>query len=227
MYGRFLLYNLKFTNDIFIGAKYIEMILNYKNYPHASALLSRTFEVYFDPPRNNVTKKRPLPNYRITYSKYGRLILPSPYRTQCIDYKIVTGINLNENLRDYIISKSIETFNKWPFSVITNDTADFSIITSTDMRNITFDKIYNQLDVKCFSKFSNPECSDVLYQTELVEMRIVNDLTIRAESSRDVSYFVTLLPKLELVEVVIYLFTCMGMWLGASVFGLNQLVITI
>lgn len=155
----------------------------------------------------------------------GVISLPPPYKTNCFDYKGSFKHGKDDCIHNCMVKKTVDFSRKWPFSIITTARANVSLITVDDMQNRTFSRIYNEINTLCAQQCSKEECISGSYLTNLLEVTVENDLGIRVLSSSEVSFNVILLPKLEIIEFIVYVFSCTGIWLGASVLKLQDVLI--
>ena len=141
--------------------------------------------------------------------------LPKPYDTQCIP-------NLNKHLcyEDCLI-KRFETIGKVPWSGFLTEPSDLKMFTQLDYANKTMGFVAQDSLEKCHRRCKiNTECVTTYTITRIVEhssesFRIHSMLPGRPLTS------IRTIPYLTLIEYIIQVGSCCGIWFGLSIVSFN------
>ena len=156
--------------------------------------------------------------------------LPPPYETGCRDYSKsrLDGRGSSEKCFDECVFKrSTSILSRIPFTSIIKESnsnlTNLHHMLATDIDNRTTSTTLKKLMSNCRKTCSAVDCRSVIFMTQLTSHYANNDIIFRVDSPRDPVLIIKAVPKLVMAEYVIYLFSCIGTWLGVAVVSLNPM----
>ena len=151
--------------------------------------------------------------------------MEAPYDTMC--RRSESGIK-SECLRTCIANRSIERIGKHSIEsiVLDDDTVDFNLkhLNTQDFRNESTNVKIMKLGNECRAICNFLDC-DTSY-TLLNTISLGHDsraILFRIDLPKTPNYQIVYLANLSLVDFSLYICSCLGMWLGISLFTLNPL----
>lgn len=213
-------YVLGLNTTLFDRATFVWNIVHPAGVPHTSRYSAGDI-------RRKVRDSKDSENtyFRYTYSEFVYKLLPLPYETACGTNQGLSGFEC----RQQCMNKGLlERIGSLPTSwIIEEDSAidlNQKLLTAQDLAtNETKLNEYLTVESECNKKCPNPECEYSLYHTELwsLENREQAIIGIRVMLPLFPTTSITYVPKYELNDFLLLLLSCMGTWLGISLFDFN------
>lgn len=184
----------------------------------------------------------------IDYPILGRVYSPSYYKVansymsihvQCINF---TTHNLGYPYSKYICesdfkhadcmkycmtNETLSKFNRLPFTFFYDTPIDYSMVSFTQMRNRTISIQLNQLYEKCSKKCTmypcHPDyCITSGYADSALQFGISKPgSTIRIETTGHPNANINSMPKVSLLDFIIYTLSSLGIWFGLVIVSCN------
>ncbi|KAI1283080.1 hypothetical protein HDE_12848 [Halotydeus destructor] len=169
-----------------------------------------------------------------TFSSFNVQSLPAPYTTDCIDYDMLGKFSSKYDcIEKCKVEKSVAILDRVPFSAIIAESAaeylNRTILSNRDFANLTLARIFNGIQESCRHapqcRFSN--CYDEIQVTHALSHKRTNDIEFNVHAPREPFFEIWILPRLDIIDYVIYLCSCISIWLGFSALDLRKLVLKI
>lgn len=208
-----VLYSLSMDPSQISAATRVKVIPFYGNYP----LLSRTYtgfaEIKGKSSNNNL--------FSVKSSLINIFLLPSPHDTHC-----KYASNINKWCRDSCITrKTIHAFGKQPFQLVTHQASDLEMMSQKDLeQNQTLTSQLYDIHDQCVTGLCHDMPCKFDFLTTIFHQShasTANDFRITVLSDTEPEKRLTSQPKLVLVEYIVYICSCFGIWFGLSVIQLN------
>ncbi|KAI1286174.1 hypothetical protein HDE_11165 [Halotydeus destructor] len=207
-------YKIKLRSE-FIGAPYFYLhVTNHRLRDHGK---SQSFTEQF---RSLNESGYGDDNYvTLTYKSFHSNKLPSPYDTNCKDYSKDPKFESANDCFEYCVRNSIvQAIGKLPFSVAIYDEAELPLITKQQLKNGTIRQTLDGAEKLCTKKCASASCTSIDYTPVVISSagqdRPFLDLYITNEPETIVDY----LAKQSMIDVTVYVLSCIGFWFGFSPF---------
>ena len=177
--------------------------------------------------------QNPMSTYVFLWSKYINQLLPPPYPTNCLNYTN-NGEQWSQDLcvQRCITNHTKSQLNRAPFTrIIANDSSDidYRIVSISDLENKTFAGKLSAIERKCLNSPTciRSNCYEELAMSQFVADKKSEHFKIRIYAPQDPDFVTTYYPKLNLVEYLVYLSSCVGLWLGWSMMDIAKVFDTL
>ncbi|KAI1285034.1 hypothetical protein HDE_12253 [Halotydeus destructor] len=186
--------------------------------------------IFFAPQLLRLSEKRKDKKnfFHLSHSHIGNHLLMAPYQTDCSYYTMPNLVFPRKQAcySDCLINLSLSEFSKFPFSVIIPENTLFDsnhkIVTNPDVQNETIGKKMASFEILCRQKCSKPNCEEIFTLTEQQVTGSRDDsIYFRIDLPRQPNFSVHHHPRVVFNEFALYILSCLGTWLGISVFALN------
>ena len=170
-------------------------------------------------------------HYEITYTEMSYELLPSPYATNCIDYRLKMGAKSRADcIRKCKIKNSFEKCDVISHEIDVYSGEQNVIFAQTDEEFNCTKLLY--LDEQCLNDCANYDCFK-----QYMEMKIIEEKNTSGKYDHVnlVSIWLPFKPKstfihrpsIETVEFLCYLASTLSLWFGFSVISVNSLLISL
>lgn len=202
-------YYLKFP-EFFQRTAYMKAIIHSNgSFPFTSAGLSGGFGR-----KARFKNASDLSLFRLTYSTYTIIKLPSPYVTGCRWY------SRNACLKDCNKNSASKTYKKSPFSVIGTTRDDVTFITQEEIMNENYMRNLNKLEARCLKTCREPSCKTD-YSVTYLTGHEAPDLTFVVEAPFYPFVRINFEAKMSFNDFLILTLSLFGFWLGLSLSHLH------
>ncbi|KAI1286181.1 hypothetical protein HDE_11182 [Halotydeus destructor] len=155
----------------------------------------------------------------LTYKSFRSGKLPPPYDTNCRDYSKDPKFQSSSDCFDHCVRKLIvEALDVLPFSIAIYDEPEIQIISERQLDNETLRKTLDGAESFCTRKCPSANCMSTDYTPVIMssagQQKPALDLYITNEPETTVDF----LPKQLMVDVTVYILSCIGFWFGFSPF---------
>lgn len=213
-----MIFSVSFDLDTFKSVDQLKAVVHsYKALPFKSSAFSPTFGRNY----NASTGTAEFNSFGLTYSILTNRRLPAPYTTNCIDYVLLGYTSSNDCIKQCLTNKTLDSFQKLPFSTIVPEALDYKHITSADITNDTFSRLLNKFESDCRINCIQDDCEEGYTITRVTIEPAEDRLTFTVNVPREPSFTITFHAKLSITEYLIYIFSCFGTWFGISLISFN------
>ena len=163
--------------------------------------------------------------YTLTYSVRSYQLLPSPYRTNCLDYSQKSGLKSRKNCirkcktrhsleKCGVLSDEIDIYNGEPNVVFAKTNKEWKCTRR------------EKLDDICLKECARYDCDKQYMEVKIIEIGNTNNyynrvrLMIPFEPRTTFSH----VPSIELIEFLCYLASTLGLWFGFSIISVYDWV---
>lgn len=206
---------------------------------YLNPILAKTMLAYFithlvnpekqlDPLDSRIYQARIWNTFTLNQSRcaiYGESIhihrLPPPYDTQC------SPGHKREVCYEDCLLQSFRTINRIPWSGFHKHKQNIKMLTSSDLRNLTISSLTTFWFKKCHSKCKmKTECQIEFSRTSAFEYQNRNDLYVSNFAIQSMvpigpHFSLHTVATLTLVEFIIQIGSCIGVWFGLSIISFN------
>lgn len=153
---------------------------------------------------------------RVSYQALRIQKLEPPYDTKCGNYPL--GSSKSDQIYKSVQKEVVKTLNRSLSQIMIYDALDTPILE----QNETLRRIYRailenktrNMPHTCFHIYTIPKVYTIAYPTLGITLMWPNGLHISTESR----------TKLELIDYIIYVCSCIGIWFGLSAYGVFDLI---
>ncbi|KAI1286291.1 hypothetical protein HDE_11172 [Halotydeus destructor] len=155
----------------------------------------------------------------LTYKSFHSHKLPPPYDTNCRDYSRDPNFESSSDCFEHCVRTLIvEALEVLPFSIAIYDEPEIQMITAKLLKNETISQTLDGAETLCVRKCPSANCISIDYTPVILssagQQDPILDLYITNEPETTVDY----LPKQLMVDVTVYVLSCIGFWFGFSPF---------
>ncbi|KAI1298723.1 hypothetical protein HDE_04079 [Halotydeus destructor] len=152
--------------------------------------------------------------YDLTYSVVRTHNLPSPYKTNCFNYR-ESGYRNALQCKDLCMSnRTVRHFRKIPFTVIEKLPSPYRHISPFDLSNSLTNLQLRKFEFDCRRSCARADCKIAYSITNVEKMYHEQDITFVTHAPRSPDIKVTFNPAMRFVELVSYCMSLCGAWLG-------------
>ena len=170
---------------------------------------------------NQYLTKKAKPSARLHYRQIHRIKLKAPYQTKCQNFQngYKTGL---EYMLDEINNETINELGiSIPFIATYNDSANYrKVISYKYFQDENFLTVLNQKMNRSYVK----ECHTIFHITT-AEIFDDNDVTILVYWPQDEKLVLKYVPKQDLIDYIVYVCSCIGIWFGLSAFSIFDIAV--
>ena len=152
-------------------------------------------------------------------------LLPAPFETDCIDYKPLGFLNAHDCMEKCLKSRTIESFDKMPFSVILNDTFENTNkkeVSLNDLMNETNSRTYVQIERECTEKCHRSDCQfDISMTTVNYDEFTGNSIKFEIGVPKQPLFVLEYNEDTSLEEFIIYSSSIVSVWFGFCIMSFN------
>ena len=220
------------------GAAY-EIGLNFSAISKATAILPVVhaaddlpyYSRFFATKISRFNQQMETPLFYLTSEKISIRKLKAPYPTDCDGQ--VSGIDdLPERITGCLINQTLESFGKLPFTNIIMESRqhlDHPILNSVDLladKNMSTG--LTTVEDFCQRLLPKPECYVFMFYTSIVDKSTGKDtMSFRVNLPNRPEVKISFQPMTQFFDYVTYVLSCLGTWIGISIFDLNPIPILI
>lgn len=170
-------------------------------------------------PYNNDSNTILLYKVILSYTEYESIFLPSPYDTNCYDYK--PKYQSEKHCFDQCqLEKCLEYSNVVPRSVVKYKPVE-SITFEQFQQTKGFDwheshRRINEIKKNCSMLCKRVQCHNIDYVPIMIHTIQQNVLEISLQASPDPLFKTVSEPKINWIDYVTYILSCFGFWFGIS-----------
>ena len=154
------------------------------------------------------------------FKKYVESLLPPPYSTKCVDYTLEGVENRGECYEQCLLEKT-EHRGIYPFDVIID----------VEEQNLTwkryapmdyskepdFMRLIRKYRIECRRQCSRPDCRSNKFVPIIVSLRrSKSNFTLVLYTANEPDIRIHAISTLTLIDLVTYIFSCIGFWFGWS-----------
>ena len=172
-------------------------------------------------------------SYLYTFESLDIVRLPPPYSTKCYNYETTRLDCVNQCL----VQSSIEILKSIPYMAVVNEFDHYDLnsqqfqlhawklsMDTNDTINTYFNMIYKHIETQCNTRCESEECHSKLMLTlpfgytsrpDILTMRLI----VPVKFSTNIEFT----PIQTLMDYLVYISSCFGLWLGMSFADLNPL----
>ena len=157
------------------------------------------------------------------FSIYGEYIfitrLPAPYDTKCIQG------HESEECNEKCLIRKFKSINKIPWSGFHREEIDMKMFNIVDLKNSSLAPIASasfhecrsscKTKIQCFTPISKTTAYEFQYQSQ------VCSFSIQATTPSAPHMHISAVPVLNLIEYIIQIGSCFGVWFGLSIISIN------
>ena len=175
-------------------------------------------------------------SYQISYSKIIALLLPSPYKTDCVNYNEDTDYDSQQDCLDQcLVQLTLKHCSCWPSSVQSPNITQLDQVcwlVKPNQHNCT-----SEVESKCYGICKSPDCIQERYSFEVrnSHQRLragpqwVQDLkntTAKITILTPFNFETTFIhkPEYNLIQIICYIVSLLGFWYGISVLSIYNFV---
>lgn len=158
-----------------------------------------------------------------TYSKITIQSLPPPYATLCRSYSLFHQ-SKRSCINECIKVNSLRVFNKVPFSGIEVKPLPLKHISFSDLQNVTFARLFEQISYSCRSECKQISCLDENYLSTLYKEQStvgLDGLTLNIMAPSSPSTTILHRPFMSVPEFLLFISSLLGIWYGISMISFN------
>lgn len=214
------IYSVDIAPNPITRSQFLQAIVHRQNnYPHISASLVPTINNKYD----KSAKRYHFNQLMITFSYLTVEKLPPPYSTMC-GLSSTLGFHSNIDCTSKCITKlTIEKFNKLPFSVISTEPSNYTHIYLEDVKKRT--KELDGIELKCSKLCYSDDCVSELTMTEVYPINYDGTyFRLWLTAPRNLNFRLIYHPQISIPELLVYVFSTIGTWLGISVLSTASLI---
>lgn len=93
-----------------------------------------------------------------------------------------------------------------------------------DLENSTFYEMFSKIENICKLHCWRPNSEEIYYVTQVVDTEADTNIELSVYTPSQPTTITESYPEMELIDFVIYLSSCLGLWIGWSVLDTNRLV---
>lgn len=161
--------------------------------------------------------------FSVRSSKITIKRLPAPYTTDCRDY-INDGFDNQLDCKQFCIKlETIRTYNKIPFHSRIDRNITLTRISGIDLNNKTMAENLILIQKKCSEACPQEDCNSTITSTD-TSADPFHAFTIRYMTPTQSSLELKNYEKMLITDYLVYVSSCLGIWLGVSVYGINPFV---
>ncbi|KAI1279577.1 hypothetical protein HDE_14072 [Halotydeus destructor] len=161
--------------------------------------------------------------FALTSSFVNITSLAPPYDTMCRNYE---PEYMSQAFCNFACLRKLtmEKLDKTPYETFETDTElDKKHVSRSDIRNATIAKILFDIGKTCADKCRQTDCVKYFYITKVIRSPLskYEPTRIFVDMSREPSLYITFKAVMAKLDLVIYVLSSAGTWLGISVLSLN------
>ena len=141
--------------------------------------------------------------------------LPPPYDTRC------TAGHDQELCHENCLINKFKSINKRPWSGFHRDTINIQMLSASDLKNETVSNYTSRSIAKCLVLCKQESECFTKFSRTTVEQYQAEDFSISSMVPSMPHMFLHAIPTLNLVEYIIQIGSCFGMWFGLSIISFN------
>lgn len=204
--------NTKYFND----TNFLKAIVHRTSFPAKTSAFAPVFS------RKHSSQSSANLNYfKLSYYSVTQERLEAPYKTQCTDYSKQGHISRRRCANDCVDKRTTEELDRVPFSTITTRPILLKHVSYRDIENRTFSLHYQQIESFCRKRCILVDCKEVYFVTQVSAEPYPHFFRFSVDAPREPSFIVTFLPKIDLNEFLVFVFSCFGTWFGISILSLD------
>lgn len=222
--ARGTIYFLRLNNTLFGRSKYVLNVAH----PSPTAGTSRYYAVLLQRKFQSGSNRSNEVVFEYSYSQFVYKLLPLPYDTACgMNDGKTSAVCHQQCLTKHMLARAGKLTTSWIITEYSDWQIDIDrkLLTVNDFKeNETILNEFLAADSECAAKCKRPPCIYSRYNTDLQTLREVENTTyieIKLSLPQFPTISVSYEPEYELNDFVLLLLSCMGTWLGLSVFDFN------
>ena len=162
--------------------------------------------------------------YFIGYSLVHNHQLSFPY-TNCHSGNQVT-LTFDECVDKCLLKSVRSKLNRIPTTaIVRNSSFNEKLVTTNDLKNFSFQEHLTLLEKRCLARCPGRNCRETIYLTKLLRTEMSNDIRFRINLLNEPMIHVEKKPKTSISEYAFYIFNCLGIWCGLSIWDLRSLIL--
>lgn len=151
----------------------------------------------------------------MSYAKLASFLLPSPYKSDCLNYLEHGFTSQDDCYESCLRQKSIERFDKLPYTILSQAdhvTNNHSIMFELDNATIynEFQKLENQCKILC----QRPACYSEDFVPKILTAELHDQLGLDLYVSNEPLIKTQFLSKITHVDYLSFCLSCAGFWMG-------------
>lgn len=220
-----LFYQVSMERSLFENATTLQpSTYNWDGYPK-----SRFSTVIKNAPRSQMNnRKQTLSHFYLSYYMIHNELLPPPFETNCINYSQETPYSEKSDCYDHCMRNlTIRNLNKLPFATVTKREIPLGLVTTSDLQNSTFERLYRSFQTTCArSRCNKNDCSQFMYVTTFIRREWTAHGLVFTINTPQTPHLITIFqPKWELFNFLIDVFNCFSNWFGISFLDFTKISI--
>lgn len=161
-------------------------------------------------------------NLMVGYKSLKSKLLPSPYTSNCFDYKQIAFNSRDDCYSKCVFEKTIEKIYKLPFAVILDDNYNKRIVSYIDIQEKKVSQIVQSIHDQCSLKCRKRDCYKESLTTLVMPLSTDSETFVIATAvPSDPEVDVRTSPKMSLIEFIIFFLSSISTWTSLSIMSLN------
>ena len=199
----------------------IKVVVHDAGVPWTSIVLG----AQFDMPADATLQRAQLHSIFATYSNLSFTLLPHPYDSNCRDYRL-DGLSGRRECHYRCLERlAVARFNKSHYSNLIYEPRKHKHLSVYDLMNETINEQLKGMESRCARLCAQPPCA---YHYSITSISVaanphVQDLHVQIPYQPFMH--ILHLPAMQLVEFLVYVLSCLGVWFGVSVLSLNPVAL--
>ena len=207
-------------SDQMLGANRFHMTIFYQDDPTDRPGYSKMFGSITDRLQDFDQKVPLVSEFQFSYSTYMTIGLPAPYDTNCKPRDLTFDCTLDCLLNGY------KMIDRVPFQIFMDEGMDLSRrhVNAADMGNQTTNDLIVRVDDRCNEQCHTTICVVSYTRTDLIDMSLKankSEFSIRILAANRPDAIMESIPLIGLNDFVYYVCSCVTVWFGVSVYGMN------
>lgn len=151
----------------------------------------------------------------LTYKEYDSFLLPSPYDTNCYDYRPVYKSE-RHCYGDCHLNLSLEIQKMVPMSVIKERRFNAFVYPKYSALSLKQKNELEEIKSKCTMKCQKVQCNNNDFVPILIQSIPSQKIEVVLQASPDPLFKMISQPKINLIDFITYIFSCISFWFGIS-----------
>lgn len=178
-------------------------------------------------PRSGQTKGFPVKDlskiFNIKYIIYVSHLLPSPYTTNCMDYREKMLDDAGHCYERCARNESLKAFDKLFPGPIIKETVNYSLLSLSNQTRETYEKI-ERIKSACAMVCNMKNCTDYVIVSYLGTTTDFRKMILDVYFPNQPNIVTEYSPYLSLANFIVSTLSTIGFWIGVSLFDAQQLI---